>query len=90
VDDERFAHGRAAALAARGLGDAAIRYDLERERVDSELVENALASLPPERERAGRIVESRGPGPATARFLARRGFGEEVVEAAAEGVANDP
>jgi SOS response regulatory protein OraA/RecX len=90
VDDERFAHGRAAALAARGLGDAAIRYDLERERVGAELIESALAELRPETERAEWIVAARGRGPATARFLARRGFCEDAVEAAAEGIANDP
>jgi N-acetyl-gamma-glutamyl-phosphate reductase len=33
-------------------------------------------------ERAGRIVAVRGRGPATARWLARRGFGLDAVEAA--------
>ena len=30
LDDRRFARSRAAALAGRGYGDAAIRFDLER------------------------------------------------------------
>ena len=34
VDERRFAASRAAALAARGYGDEAIRFDLEREGVD--------------------------------------------------------
>jgi regulatory protein len=83
VDDVRFARNRAAALAGRCLGDAAIRFDLKSYGVAPELVEEALAGLDPERERAGRIVASRGRSPATARFLARKGFGEDTVESAA-------
>jgi SOS response regulatory protein OraA/RecX len=84
VDDERLALGRAVALAERGLGDAAIRFDLERQGVPAAALEAALAALEPERGRAEGIVAKRGGGPATARYLARRGFGEDVVEAAAE------
>lgn len=84
VDDERFALARALALAERGLGDAAIRFDLERQGVPAAALEAALAALEPERDRAERIVARRGGGPTTARYLARRGFGEEVIEAAAE------
>ena len=82
VDDARFALGRAAALAERGYGDAAIRWRLERDGVDAETVAAAVGRLEPERDRAGRLVATRGAGPATARFLARRGFGDDVVEAA--------
>jgi regulatory protein len=82
VDDARFALARARARAARGYGDAAIRFDLEREGVDPGHIEEALASLEPELERSASLVARRGPGPATARFLARRGFGEEAVESA--------
>jgi hypothetical protein len=46
-------------------------------------VKAALAGLEPEAARAERIVASRGRSPATARFLARKGFGEEAVESAA-------
>ncbi len=62
VDDERFARGRAERLAERGSGDALIRDDLERRGVAAEIVEAALAELEPERSRAARIVERRGPG----------------------------
>jgi regulatory protein len=87
LDDERFAGRRAKALAERGKGDAAIRFDLRRQGVDAELVEDALAGLEPERERAARIVSRRGGGPKTARLLASRGFDREAVEAA---VAQEP
>jgi regulatory protein len=82
VDDERFAHGRAAALAARGSGDALIRDDLERRGLAAELVEAALAGLEPERLRAEAVVSRRGNGPKTGRYLAARGFAGDVVAAA--------
>lgn len=82
VDDARLAVARAEALAARGHGDAAIRWDLERRGVGSDALEDALARLEPERERALRIVAERGSGQATARFLVRRGFDEDAVDAA--------
>lgn len=90
VDDERVAAARAEALAGRGLGDAAIRFALEREGFELNAVDAALERLEPERERAARVVADRGAGVRTARLLARRGFGEEAVEAAAAaGVAED-
>ncbi len=90
VDDGRFAVGRAELLAGRGHGDAAIRAELERQGVDPKLVAEAIAGLEPERERAARIVGRRGRVPATARYLAARGFEAEAVEAALAGlVAGD-
>jgi regulatory protein len=86
LDDARFARGRALALAARGYGDAAIRFDLERQGVDAELTAEALAELEPERDRAVRVAAAAGGAVRAARLLARRGFGEEAIEAAA-GVA---
>ena len=83
VDDARFASTRAEALAERGFGNAAIRFDLERQGVRPEQVEAGLLGLDPEHERAARIVSRRGAGPGTARYLARRGFDQEAVEAAA-------
>jgi regulatory protein len=85
VDDERFAAERARVLAERGKGDAAIRFDLERRGVDSDLVERVLAGLEPERARAERLVSKRGTGPRTARLLASRGFGEELIALAVGG-----
>ena len=81
VDDERFARTRAERLADRGSGDALIRDDLERRGLAAEVVELALGSLEPERERAERIAELRGRTAKTARYLASRGFGDEALEA---------
>ena len=83
VDDARFARTRADALAERGYGDAAIRHDLGRQGIAREVIEASLESLEPEGERARRLVERRGPGMKTARYLASKGFGEEALEAAA-------
>ena len=47
----------------------------------AEIVEAVLAGIEPERERAARIAEQRGPGVKTARYLAGRGFGEDALEA---------
>jgi len=80
LDDGRFANERARVLAERGKSDAAIRFDLERAGVETAEVEDAMATLEPESERAARVVERRGPTPATARLLAGRGFDEAVVE----------
>jgi len=88
LDDARFARGRARALAARGYGDAAIRFDLERQGVEAEVVAETLAELEPERERALRLAASAGGAARAARLLARRGFGEDAIEAVA-GVAEN-
>ena len=83
IDDARFARARAASFAERGYGDAAIRHDLGRQGVTAEVIQQALESLEAEAERARRLVERRGPGASTARYLASKGFGEEALEAAA-------
>jgi SOS response regulatory protein OraA/RecX len=83
VDDGRFARSRAGALAERGYGDAAIEQDLERQGVAVDLIRAALEELPGELERVRRLVERRGVGARTARYLASKGFGEEAIEAAA-------
>jgi regulatory protein len=90
VDDGRVAAARAQALAARGYGDAAIRFDLEREGLGGESVAEALAALEPERERARRLVEQRGRGAQAARWLAARGFEAGTVEEAGGGFAEEP
>jgi len=87
VNEARFAANRAHALAERGKGDAAIRFDLESQGLPAEPIESALTELEPERVRAERIVASRGASPATARLLASRGFDGDVVEAV---VASSP
>jgi SOS response regulatory protein OraA/RecX len=91
VDDARLARTRADNLAERGYGDAAIRHDLRRQGVASEVIQEALEGLEAETERARRLVELRGQGPSTARYLASKGFGEEALEAAAgANFAPDP
>jgi SOS response regulatory protein OraA/RecX len=82
LDDERFARSRSTALAGRGYGDAAIRFDLERLGVTADLVEAVVAELEPDRVRAARVAAAAGGGVRAARMLARRGFGEDAVQAA--------
>ncbi len=91
VDDARYAERRARALAERGWGDAAIRADLEQRTVPDELIGAALEALAPEAERAQALVALRGDDPAVARLLARKGFGEDAIEAAlGSRIADDP
>lgn len=78
VDDARVARLRAESLAARGYGDEAIRHRLRAEGLPDESVRD----LEPETERAKPLIERRGEGPRTARYLASRGFGQEAIEAA--------
>jgi regulatory protein len=80
VDDSRFAAGRARVLAERGLGDAAIRADLEQRGVAAAETGDALGALEPEAERARREADRLGGGPRARRALVRRGFAEESLE----------
>ena len=84
VDDRRVAENRAAALAARGYGDAAICHDLRRRGLDPEEIAAAVSRLEPEAARAAEVVSDRGPGPKTARFHASHGFGEDACASAFE------
>ncbi len=91
IDDRRVAENRAAALAERGYGDAAIRHDLRHRGLEPADVDVAVAGLDPEAERATAVVRRRGPGERTARYLHARGFGEDAVAAALEPTfAPDP
>jgi SOS response regulatory protein OraA/RecX len=81
LDDERFATSRAAALADHGAGDALIRYELARAGIARELVDRAVESLEDETLRARRVVERRGPGPKTARYLGSKGFADDTIGA---------
>jgi regulatory protein len=87
VDDARFAGQRAASLADRGYGDEAIRALLAADGVAPDVVGEAVGALRPEAERAAEIVASLGASPRTASRLARKGFGEDTVEAAAGSFA---
>ena len=92
VDDERFARSRAQALADRGAGDFLVRHDLEARGIAAEAIEAAIASLEPETERAATTCRRRGTGPKTARYLARKGFAEDVIESICVGAVaeHDP
>jgi regulatory protein len=80
VDDRRLGLMRAEALAERGWGDAAIEVRLRREDVPEEVVREALASLPPERERAAALAASVNDRRAAWNLLSRRGFALETAE----------
>jgi regulatory protein len=80
VDDNRFATARAAALAARGYGDAYIVLDLEQHGADADSIASAVAELAPERVRAQELAARFGATVKTAAQLARKGFADESLE----------
>jgi SOS response regulatory protein OraA/RecX len=82
LDDGRFATARAASLAGRGYGDETIRHDLKSHQIGAEAIEAAITSLTPERARALALVERLGRTRKAVAQLARKGFGEDSVEAA--------
>jgi SOS response regulatory protein OraA/RecX len=84
VDDRRTAISRAEQLAQRGLGDAAVAARLEADGIAAEELCAAIASLEPEVDRARAIARAeRGRGArGLGVLLARRGFGEDALEAA--------
>jgi regulatory protein len=90
LDEERFATSRAATLADRGQGDAAIRADLEAQGIDGERIEAALGGLPLEQERAAALVGRLGASSRTANRLLRKGFAPELVEELLGGSVPDP
>jgi len=69
-------------LAGRGAGDALVRHDLQRAGVGSSTVERVVSLLEPEEKRARAIVERRGAGARTARYLGAKGFSEDAIGAA--------
>ncbi len=88
LDDERFARGRAQALSERGWGNTAIVARLEAEGAPSEAAREALTELPPEPERAQKLVEGSTPRKA-ASLLARRGFDHETAESVLPALDGD-
>ena len=82
VDDARYAAARAEILAGRGYGDAAIERELGGHGLGRELVEEALAGLAPEAERAAALLDRWGRAPKAARRLVAKGFSPEAVTAA--------
>ena len=84
-----MAVARAEALAARGQGDEAIRFDLERRGLEREVIAEALAALEPEVQRAERLVERLGATPKLPAQLRRKGFSEESLDAALRQVRSE-
>jgi regulatory protein len=82
VDDARYASSRAQALAGRGYGDEGVRFELERDGVHADEIDAAVASLPPERERALSLVRAAKARTAAIRRLAAKGFSRDSIEAA--------
>jgi SOS response regulatory protein OraA/RecX len=80
VDDARLAESRAALLARRGYGDAAIWADLERRLISAEAIAAAVARLEPEPDRVQRLLEGQTVTPRLLRRLAGRGFADEVLD----------
>jgi SOS response regulatory protein OraA/RecX len=80
VDDARLAEGRAAVLARRGYGDAAIRADLRRRQIGAETIAEAIAALEPELTRVGPVISGRDVTPSLLRRLAGRGFSRETLD----------
>jgi len=80
---------RAAGLADRGAGDALIRHDLALAGIDEDVIEHALAALDAEHARAERIVARRGADAKTARYLAGKGFSQDVVHAVVARAGED-
>jgi regulatory protein len=81
VDDRRYAETRASTLADRGAGNHRIRHELSFAGVENDVAEAVIESLASEAERAQRIVARRGVSAKTARYLAGKGFSDEVVHA---------
>ena len=82
VDDTRYAFRRAEVLVGRGHGDASIRFDLERDGVDCEVVDAVLAALEPERERALALLRRAQSPLAGVRRLGAKGFSADAIESA--------
>jgi SOS response regulatory protein OraA/RecX len=88
VDDGRLAQMRAATLAERGHGDAAIVAALEQRGLDACHVAAAVAGLEAEAERARRVVDRRGLSPRTLRALTAKGFSEASLEPFVDALAH--
>lgn len=89
VDDARLAESRAALLARRGYGDAAIRADLRRRMVASEAAADAVAGLEPELDRTRELLRGKELTPTLLRRLAARGFSRDTLEEVAASFAHE-
>ena len=87
VDDVRLAESRAGLLARCGYGDAAIRADLRRRQIETDIAASAVAALEPEPERLRRVLEKERLTPVLLRRLAGRGFSRDNLEEVASSFA---
>jgi regulatory protein len=81
--DERAGRERARVLSERGLGDVGIAFDLRRRGIASETIDDIVATLVPEAERAHRFVARIGIGKRLADTLRRKGYRDETIAAVA-------
>jgi SOS response regulatory protein OraA/RecX len=86
VDDARLASGRAATLAERGWGDAAIAARLDAEGIPEAEAGSAIAKLESEAARAARAAAAVSDRRKVWALLTRRGFAEETIEAVVESL----
>jgi SOS response regulatory protein OraA/RecX len=84
VDDARLATGRAATLAERGWGNAAIAARIEAEGILEADASAAIAKLEPETARATRAAATVSDPRKVWALLTRRGFDHETIEAVVE------
>jgi SOS response regulatory protein OraA/RecX len=89
LDDARLAESRAAQLARRGYGDAAIRSDLRRRLIPAEEATAAVAALEPEIARVRVLVDGQTVTPSLLRRLASRGFSRDTLEEIAAAFAQE-
>jgi SOS response regulatory protein OraA/RecX len=82
VDDPRLARERAAFLAARGWGDAAIAARLAGEGLSEGDARAAIEELPEEHVRARNLVAGNADRRKAWALLARRGFSTDSAEVA--------
>ena len=90
VDDRRYAQARASSLARRGAGDGLIVHELVGAGVHVDIAAETVAALQAEAERADEIVARRGASAKTARYLAAKGFSEDLVHAVIARSRSEP
>ena len=98
INDRKFAAERMQQLLERGFGAERIRIDLERCGIDGKTIDGAIPDLREERRRARALVGERFGGLERAnarrrlqviRWLAGRGFREEILEEWSESWSDD-
>ena len=98
INDRKFAAERVQQMLERGFGAERIRIDLERCGIDAQTIDATIPDLREERRRARALVDERfgGSGGLGARrrmqvirWLAGRGFREEILEEWSESWSDD-